>query len=467
MDIQGNKVDQEVNELLTASYYGIGGFSNGLYCIPAPSESPTKYIYRTQVAKYANFVQQIVDANHIPVGNGIERSFEGQINKKFSENVNGYGLTIKDWADNVRLETLLYGFTVHFVVSSADQPPDMQSAIEQGKTARVISVSPKQIYHYSLKERGVLEFISYQSGETEGVPEYTVWDNGEFYTSSSGDVSKSREGLIEGKGSTKVPPIVFTFEPYYDPWEMPISRFKNLSELAVSLYDEESKVKYQSGATTFSLLLLPDPSFKEGDNLKINENTAMRYNPSVSNGKSPEYITPDNTIEEIMLIVDSVRKEMYETTNMNVLLTGADASGESRAYSDIIRISSLQSISLKCQEFEIKILEAINTTNGVSEKFTINYPTDFASLVISDKIATGQDLINTGIAPANAQLVRVDLMEQYFMGATKEEKEQYELNEQANTEYSEELFKQELEKETSLDSGAGDEGKVQTELELD
>lgn len=431
---------KEAIELIKASYYGIGHYDDGQYCTPAPSESPTKYIYRTNVAKYTNFMKPIVDANVIPVGSGIERVMGGTYGKNFVKNVNGYGMTMKERMDHVRLDTLLFGYTVHFVVASTDQPESQKEVLTKGTSAKLLSISPSQICDIKLEQAGVIYFISWQSGEDDGVPIYTSWEKGEFYESKSGSFENSKEEMTNGIGSTKCQPKLFTYENYYNQWEVPVSRFKSLSEMAKSMYDEDSKVMYQTGATTFSILLMPDTTFKGENGTKLNDNNGLKFNGATSGGLAPSFISPENTIKEIMDVVINIKKDMYDSTNMNVLSTSADASGKSRAYSDTVRIESLKSIALKSKEFEEWVFDCVNTLANKQEEFSVTYPTDFASLAVEERLESRQMLIDAGVSAGNLKKVRTDMMEIVYMGSTEEEKKQFQINEESGADYNEKIF---------------------------
>lgn len=436
-----NYVDSSKYQLLSDAYFGNGGFYDGSYIIQAPSENSEKYSYRKSVSQYQNEFRQIVDANIIPVGSDVDRTYEGELLETFASDCDGLGTSFSRFMDSVRLEALLYGYTIVIMDTTAEQPETLAEAFTQRTYPKLIKITPKQIEYYELAGENELTFLSYKSGEEEGVAEYTVYDNGVFYTSSKPSLADARNARLTEEKEALVEPWVFTYETYFDPWTLPESRYLGCADTAKLIYNLESLIAYQGASTTFNILLNPDvtmkQSNKEGETImSLSEDSMWNVNVNATGGKMPEFISPNDTMSQIRDQIDSLKSGMYQSQNLNVLSTSADASGDSRAYSDLIRIEGLQDVARKSQEFEQWLLESFQMLSGDASEFIIQYPSEFAAIMTKDKLETKQIALDAGLGEGNQRIIKTSMMNDIFPNATQEERETFIQNEEANTLYN-------------------------------
>ena len=421
MELQVESLDSAKYELLSDAYFATGGFYDGSYIVQFPDEPSAKYTYRKNASSYSNYFRQIVDANILPVSEGIERKTESDLHQMFMNDCDGHGSTFSRFMDSVRLETLLYGFEVVFLDTPTEQPETMEEAKQKRTIPKVIKVTPKQIGYITIGGENELLYFSYKSDEVDNQSIYTVYNRGVWYESSTQEPDTSRSTAIGVERKALHEPWLFTYELYRSPWCVPESRFLGLSRMAVAHFNMSTNIVYQSSSTTISFMVYPDPSIKQKD-LKLDNNTILLIDPNKSAGKMPLFLTPENTMEPIREQVDAVKSEMYESNNLNVLSTSADASGTSRAYSDIIRISNLEVLSNQSALFENAIFDEFNKITGQTAEIVIKYPDNFATLLLEDKLNNAITALSMNPASENQKKIKSDALVEYFYGFSEDEK---------------------------------------------
>ena len=420
-------LDSSLYQLIKDAYYGSGGFIDSSYLIRGDKETDEKYILRKQLSSYSNYFAQVVDANIEDINNDVVREAGSELNERFSRDVDGNGTTAEKYWHATDTESELYGFVIQFLDSNPEQPKFESDMIEQRTYPKYIKITPEQIYQYRMEGEGNITYLSYKSGEVNGETVYTVYDKGYFY---KGQMVKDEMTSVSEAIEAQTTLDVLTFLPYPDPWTLPPSRYGAVAKKALTIFNLESYVAFQSNQNTFSILVNPNQPLE--DSVKFSENTV--WNAVAKGGVfvMPAYLTYPNTMKDISEQVELNKKQIYEVTNLNVLSTSADASGESRAYSDVVRIQSLKRKAQLTQDFEMMQMMWFEELTGQGNAYKVTYPSDFASLTVSDQLDQYQKLLNMGYSEETQKQIKLSAYFLTFPNLSEDERNRVEVNEMSN-----------------------------------
>jgi len=185
MKILGTTIDKY--QLLDDSYRASGGFEDGQYLIPHPSEGVPKYKRRQRMGYYVNYVKPIVDALVNPIfKTDPVRSGTTDLYNRFIENVDGNDTTLTRFMKKAGIRAKLHG--VEFIVMdmkelSEDEVITQDRIIEERIYPYLYLVSPSQISDFALDKFGKLILISYtvnnyvidNDGNKKSVEETWTW----------------------------------------------------------------------------------------------------------------------------------------------------------------------------------------------------------------------------------------------------------------------------------------------------
>jgi hypothetical protein len=429
------QVDQELMQLISDSYYGTGGFEDGSYLVKAEKELPADYAIRKENTNYPNYMQQVVDANIKGVFNNVNRDAGGNaLLELFLKDCDGNSSSFETTQAAMGLETELYGCSILILDADKEIPVSLKGVKEGKKYPKYFKLNKKEIIEYELNGENNLTYFRFKSGETAGgTKEYTVYDNGVYYVGAmgKGSVSKTSSFVAETMIEAQHKPFIHTFETYPDPWTLPISRYGTVARISKVLYNYEGMINRQASDATFSILWNPNAALE--NNATFTMHTIWNSKTGDGTGQvKPEFLSPENSIKELSERANELKLQIYETTNMNVLSTSADASGDSRTYSDIIRIEGLQAKSRTMLATEMYIINLFLEMSKTSADYKVLYPNDFASGSTSEQLGNITVTMELGVSEYSSQLLRIRAMALALPALDQKTKEKIETEEYAN-----------------------------------
>jgi hypothetical protein len=409
-------VDTAEQQLISDAFYGSGGFKDGSYLIQGSNEKVEKYRIRLRLSSYANYMQMVVGGSVYPIVNSVSRSSQNDLLNAFLRDCDGNGTSFADFMRNMAIEMEMFGSVITFVDSLREQPETRLEMSQVRAYPYVVKVTPLFINEYELKSENELIYMRYQCGDLNGVPQYEVYDNGFFFKALYSD-DLDGYAPIEEPGKPLTEPLVCCFGGYESPWELPPSSYATIAYRCRSIYNLQSRINLQCDQMTFPILwngnqpLEKDATFAENN---VWNGAPLSNQPM----QKPDYIVPPNTMASIREEIEAQKKEIFETCNLNVLSTSADASGASRAYSDILRIEQLKTRSLKMSEIEEAIVQSFCDKVGIDNDYIVEYPNDFASLTLTDQLLNAHSLVDLGVSDFTQKEIRKKMSVSFFPNAS-------------------------------------------------
>ena len=367
-------------ELLDNAYRASGGFENGKYLIPHPSEKNSKYIRRQNMAYFINYVKPIVDAlvNPIfktdPVRSGMSNTYEN-----FIEDVDGNNTTLTRFMKKAAIRAKLHG--VEFIVVDMEKLPDYITVTERMILDNrlypyLYLVSPSQITDWATNKFGKLVSITYSVTNTEIDREgNTVYIN-EAWTWTETKCKKSANGKdVVFDNPVGIIPIIPLYGAINDSDDLiPQSDVFAIAKTNFALYNACSELRERNRAQAFSLLTYPiadDDDYDTVDEpLKLGTADLLMYR--ASTGNRPEFITPPPDSSEILLNeINFMVKEIYRMANlrMNTDVNTYNVSAVARKIENQQYYQSIAELAQGLQEAEKLIYKIFNIYMGYMYKY--------------------------------------------------------------------------------------------------
>ena len=404
----GNLVNKY--ELLDNAYRASGGFENGSYLIPHPSEKDTKYTRRKNMAYFINYVKPVVDAlvNPIfktdPVRSGMSNIYEN-----FVKDVDGNGTTLTRFMKKAAIRAKLHG--VEFIVVDMEQLPENVTITEKDILDNRIYpylylVSPSQITNWATNKFGKLVSITYtvtnvevdSEGNNNSIVETWTWTETKCKKSVGGNdvVFNNPVGII---------PIIPLYGAINDSDDLiPQSDVFAIAKTNFALYNACSELRERNRAQAFSLLTYPiadDDDYSTVDEpLKLGTADLLMYR--ASTGNRPEFITPPPDSSEILLNeINFMVKEIYRMASlrMNTDVNTYNVSAVARKIENQQYYQSIAELAQGLQEAEKLIYKVFNIYLGNRdvEGFSVAYTREYAVLDVTEVLNSATNSLSLGM----------------------------------------------------------------------
>lgn len=398
-------------QLLDDAYRASGGFEDGTYLIPHPSEGDAKYIRRKKMCYFVNYVKPIVDAlvNPIfrtdPVRSGMGKFFE-----EFTKDVDGNGTTLTRFMKKAAIRAKLHG--VEFVVIDMepieeDEVLTEKRILEERIYPYVYLVSPSQITDWATNKFGKLVSISYKLTNYDVDKDGQTLSKEEIWTWTATKCKKVVEGIetiFENQiGEIPIVPLYGAINDSAD--LIPNSDVMAISRTNLALFNACSELRERNSAQAFSVLSYPiadDDSYEEAvDGISIGTADMLMYRSST--GNSPEFITPppdssDMLLNEIQFMV----KEIYRMASLR-MTTDSNTYNVSAVAMRIMNQQYYQSITELAhglQEAEKKLNNIFSLYMGdINSDFEVSYNQEYSSPDPTEVLNSATTSLALGMTP--------------------------------------------------------------------
>ena len=398
MKILGTTIDKY--QLLDDSYRASGGFEDGQYLIPHPSEGLPKYKRRQRMGYYVNYVKPIVDALVNPIfKTDPVRSGTTDLYNRFIENVDGNDTTLTRFMKKAGIRAKLHG--VEFIVMdmkelSEDEVITQDRIIEERIYPYLYLVSPSQISDFALDKFGKLILISYtvnnyvidSDGNKKSVEETWTWTA----TKCKRKVGGIEESFINPIGEIPIVPLYGAINNVSDSILVQSDVFA-IAKTGFALYQACSELRERNSAQAFSVLTYPigdDDDYEESAE-KLNVGTADMLMYRASQGNRPEFITPPPDSSDMLLNeIEFMVKEIYRMASLRMSTdkNTYNVSAIARKIENQQYYQSIAELAQGLEEVEKKLYKIFNLYMGDnSEGFSISYNREYA-------VASPEDTLN-------------------------------------------------------------------------
>ena len=407
--LAGETIDKY--QLLDDAYRASGGFENGTYLIPHPSEGIAKYIRRKKMCYYVNYVKPIVDAlvNPIfrtdPIRSGMGRFFE-----EFTKDVDGNGTTLTRFMKKAAIRAKLHG--VEFIVIDMqpveeDEVLTEKRIIEERIYPYVYLVSPSQITDWATNKFGKLVSISYTLTNCIIDNEGKALSKEEVWTWTETKCKKTVDGIeTTFENQIGIIPVVPLYGAINDSADLiPNSDVMAISRTNLALFNACSELRERNSQQAFSLLTYPiadDDTYEEAtEGITIGTADMLMYR--ASTGNAPEFITPppdssDMLLNEIQFMV----KEIYRMASLR-MTTDSNTYNVSAVAMRIMNQQYYQSITELAhglQEAEKKLNKIFSLYMGDrNSEFEVSYNQEYSSPDPAEVLNSATTSLALGMTP--------------------------------------------------------------------
>lgn len=407
-------------KLLDDAYRAEGGFEDGSYLIPHPSERAEKYLRRKNMSYYINYVKPIVNSlvNPIFKTDPIRDNISSQY-KAFAEDVDGNGTTLTRFMKKAAIRAKLHG--VEFIVMDMDKvdiskPITKKEQAEKRLYPYLYLVSPAQIDRWYQDKLGKLISITYwidnnelqADGTARKVRERWTWTN-EFYIKE-----------IEGKEEKEVNPIgqipiIPVFGTRNDTNTLiPQSDMYSIARTNHALFNACSELRERNRAQAFSLLTIP---IEPDDDFDASEAAPVQYGTADTlvykqGSQAPAWITPPSASSDI--IRDEIRMMVQEIYRMASLRLkgeslGYNISGIAFSYDNQQLYQTIGEFAQEIKSSEEKLAYIFGKYTGEdNSNIAITYNSEFGVIDNSVLLANAVTALQMNISPeANKEIKKL------------------------------------------------------------
>ena len=407
LSLLDNDVDKYT--LLDDAYRASGGFEDGTYLIPHPSEGAPKYRRRQRMAYYVNYVKPIVDALVNPIfKTEPQRGGMSNLYELFTKDVDGNNTNLTRFMKKAAIRAKLHG--VEFIVVDmeeldSDAIVTEYQVLENRIYPYLYLVSPSQIKDYALDKFGKLILISYT------INNYTVDNDGNKVSSSetwTWTATKCKK-VVDGIETTFDNPIgVIPVVPLYGAINngndlLVQSDAFALAKTSFSLYQACSELRERNSAQAFSVLTYPigdDDDYEEtADNIKVGTADMLMFR--ASTGSSPEFITPPPDSSDMLLNeIEFMVKEIYRMASLRMSTdkNTYNVSAVARKIENQQYYQSIAELAQGIEEVERKLYMIFNRyMGGDSSEFEINYTREYSVLDTTEVLNSATTSLTLGM----------------------------------------------------------------------
>lgn len=427
----GTQVDKY--QLLDDAYRASGGFEDGRYLIPHPSETVAKYARRQNMAYYINYVKPIVDALVNPIFKSEPiRSGFSEVYGRFLNDVDGNNTPLTRFMKKAGIRAKLHGvefIAVDMEQISRDRLITADMIIKNRIYPYLYLISPSQITGWATNKFGKLVSISYSVTNTEIDSAGNNVQKTENWTWTETVCKKS----VDGKETTFQNPIgIIPIIPLYgainDSNELiPQSDVFAIAKTSVALYNSTSELRERNRAQAFSLLIYPisDDDDYDSDNTPLNVGVADLLMYRASTNSEPKFITPPPDSSDILLNeINFMVKEIYRMASlrMNTDVNTYNVSAVARKIENQQYYQSIAELAQGLQEAEKLINIVFSRYMGTTESdnFSVSYNKEYSVLDITEVLNTATTSLALGMTSEYNKEMRKQITRAVFDGCSEE-----------------------------------------------
>lgn len=385
-------------ELLDNAYRASGGFEDGSYLIPYPSERAEKYLRRKHMAYYINYVKPVVDAHVNPVfKNPPTREGMSSTFQRFVNDVDGNGTTLTRFMKKASIRAKLHG--VEFIVVDMEELTEgelltQKEMLDNRVYPYLYLVSPKQVQNYYTDKFGRLISITYtvdntvmgDDGNVKVLNEIWTWTKNTCKRTIGSDVKEipNKLGII---------PIIPLYGATNDTDDLIVqSEMLAIGKVANAIFNACSELRELHRRQAFSILTYPiaeDDDYDSGENpIQLGTSDCLLYRAGTNN--KPDFITPPTSSSDVILNeINFCIKEVYRMANMR-MITGVSqynvsASAKQQDSENLYR--EIDEMAQAVQETEYKIAQVFaKYLNESMENYVVVYTPEYGIADITETL---------------------------------------------------------------------------------
>ena len=428
--IIGDTIDKY--QLLDDAYRASGGFEDGSYLIPHPSEGAPKYIRRKKMAYYINYIKPIVDALVNPIFKAEPtRSGMSNLYELFIKDVDGNGTTLTRFMKKAAIRAKLHGvefLVVDMAKIGEEEIITEKQIIEERIYPYLYLVSPAQITDYALDKFGKLVYIAYSvtnyqidsEGDKKEITEIWKWTNTRCKRSIGG-VEETFENPI---GMIPVIPLYGAINNDND--LLVQSDVFAIAQAEVALLNATSELRERNSAQAFSLLSYPiaddDDYDSAADGLNVGTADMILYR--ASTGNSPEFITPPPDSSNMLLNeMEFIVKEIYRMASLRMSTdkNTYNVSAIARKIENQQYYQSVAELAQGLEEAEKKLNKIFSLYMGdVSDGFEISYNREYSVVSPEDTLNFATTSLALGMSKEYNKEMRKQVVRAVFADSGKD-----------------------------------------------
>lgn len=396
-------------ELLDNAYRASGGFEDGSYLIPYPSERAEKYLRRKHMAYYINYVKPVVDAHINPVfKNPPTREGMSSTFQQFVNNVDGNGTSLTRFMKKSSIRAKLHG--VEFIVV------DME-ALEEGEFLTqkqmldnriypyLYLVSPKQVQNYYTDKFGRLMSITYTVQNTTLDTDGNAKEVNEIWTWTKDNCRREINGnKVDIPNKLGIIPIIPLYGATNDTDDLLVQPdVLSIGKVAFAIYNGCSELRELHRRQAFSILTYPideEDDYENGtDPIQIGTSDCLLYR--ASTGSAPAFITPPTSSSDVILNeINFCIKEVYRMANMR-MITGVSqynvsASAKQQDSENLYR--EIDEMAQNIQEAEYKVAQVFaRYLNESMENYVVVYTPEYGIADITETLNSATTALTMNI----------------------------------------------------------------------
>ena len=396
-------------ELLDNAYRASGGFEDGSYLIPYPSERAEKYLRRKHMAYYINYVKPVVDAHINPVfKNPPTREGMSSTFQQFVNDVDGNGTTLTRFMKKASIRAKLHG--VEFIVVDMEQLNEgtlltQKQMIDNRVYPYLYLVSPKQVQNYYTDKFGRLISITYTVQNTALDNDGNVKQITEVWTWTKDKCRREiNSKVVDMPNKLGIIPIIPLYGATNDTDDLLVQPdVLSIGKVAFAIFNGCSELRELHRRQAFSILTYPlheEDEYDIGqDPIQLGTSDCLLYRADTN--CRPEFITPPTSSSDVILNeINFCIKEIYRMANMR-MITGVSqynvsASAKQQDSENLYR--EIDEMAQNVQETEYKIAQVFaRYLNESMENFVVVYTPEYGIADITETLNSATTALTMNI----------------------------------------------------------------------
>jgi hypothetical protein len=378
-----------------------GPFLTGQLLVPFERER--KYLERTSLWYWPNYIKPILDALVDPIfeKQGYRSEIKSDLFNEFQKNVDLKGRTLQKFMKLVTRDSKRFGSVFIVVDNFSDMPSTKDEVLKQRKMPYVYIRTPENVAGYSKDRTGNLSSITFeenfgdlninQSQIAEMISSNQKWsdvkpEDKKVYVEWSANSykvfeDKEKKNLLSSfDHKLGKLPVVTLFGTDNNEEILPSPPLYSILQINLNIANISSEIRYLERSQAFSLLTYPiNPENAEKfKGLTLGSSNALLFDGSLS--QSPAYISPDSAIvkslqdEIVRLVQEMFRISSLESVNSEQKVQ----SGISKQWSFRITNSILSQLAESAEIAEQRIAELFGLwTKTDMSKYSVSYTRDY------------------------------------------------------------------------------------------
>jgi hypothetical protein len=411
---RADSLQNELFQLLTDAYYGVGLFYKGAGLKKHPRESANNFISRQQLAYYLNYTGPIVDASVAPIfADEIKREYKGTLKfDLFLDDVDRLGTSLQEFMRRTATQAKLYGVMYVLVNNEAVIGDSLLDELDKRALPFVSGIKPVDVEHWLFDERGRMIEFTYKDvilhDEDDIKTQYYEWT-----TTTWAVYDENKELIRQGDNNLGRIPVVQWHSRNLAPTDvLPPSEFLSVAQTNYHLYQLCSWHTQILRDQAFNILTMPDYGQQD---VTIGTNNLLTYPADATH--PPAFIAPKSEPAQMLTDqIDRLIKEMYRMSGIDsVVGVESSKSGVAKQWDFERTNQRLADFAIQCEQAEQRIVDLYQAWSNESFDYVCEYPRDFSIGDVAESLANAQSALDLGFnSKTYKQEVAKNVLEAYL-----------------------------------------------------